>query len=134
MLLTSINGLPAFIMYLATAAVLCMLFVRAYTAITPNPEIELMRSGNRSAALATGASLVGFAIPLASAIFHSASLVDVMVWGVVALLTQLLAFYLARLALPALGKMIAQDDITGAIWVGCVSISAGILNAACMSS
>jgi putative membrane protein len=133
LLATSLSGLPAFAGYFAAAIVLTVLFVLAYTAVTPHREITLIRNGNRAAALSMGMSLIGFAFPLASAIYHSASLLDVVIWGLVALASQLLAFWLSTLAVPKLGDSIGAGDVAAGLWVGCVSIAAGLINAACMS-
>ncbi len=133
MLVNSLAGLPAFAAYFLAAVILCVAFVFAYTAITPNRELDLIRDGNAAAALSIGMSLIGFALPLASAVFHSADLVDCLIWGVVALLAQLTAYWLARLAMPRLPEGIAKGEIAAGLWVGCISIAAGVLSAACMS-
>ncbi len=99
MIPTSLAGSPAFAGYYA-AMVLTMVFVAAYTAITFH-EIALIRSGNSAAAIQIGNGLDRL-IPLASAIYHSANLIDCVVWGIVALLTQLIAYGLARLTVPKL--------------------------------
>ena len=57
----------------------------------------------------------------------------VIVWGVVALLTQLIAYGLARLTVPNLAEDIAKASVAPAIWLGCISIASGIISAACMS-
>jgi putative membrane protein len=133
MIPTSLAGLPAFAGYYAAAMVLSMVFVAAYTAITPFREIALIRSGNSAAAIQIGMGLIGFSIPLASAIYHSANLIDCVVWGIVALLTQLIAYGLARLTVPKLDDDIAKANVAPAIWLGCISIASGIISAACMS-
>lgn len=133
MIPTSLAGLPAFAGYYAAAMVLTMVFVAAYTAITPFHEIALIRSGNSAAAIQIGMGLIGFSIPLASAIYHSANLIDCVVWGIVALLTQLIAYALARLTVPKLDDDIAKANVAPAIWLGCISIASGIISAACMS-
>ena len=133
MIVNSLEGLPAFGAYFLAAVLCCVAYVVAYTAITPNRELELIRAGNPSAALSVGMSLIGFALPLASAIFHSVNLVDCLVWAVVALVAQLLAYWLARLVMPGLPEGIAKGEIAAGVWVGCVSVAAGVLNAACMS-
>jgi putative membrane protein len=133
MILPSLGGLPAFIAYFAAAMLLCIAFVLSYTALTPNNELQLIREGNTAAALEVGMSLVGFSIPLASAIYHSDNLIDCLVWGVVALVAQLAAYLLARLAHRNLPAGIAKNDLASGVFVGCLSLAAGILSAACMS-
>jgi putative membrane protein len=133
MIPASLAGLPAFAGYFAAAMMLSMIFVIAYTAITPFHEIDLIRHGNSAAAIQIGLGLIGFSIPLASAIYHSANIIDCVVWGVVALLTQLIAYGLARLTVPTLADDIAKASVAPAIWLGCISIASGIISAACMS-
>jgi putative membrane protein len=134
MIVTSLSGVPAFAAYFIAAILLCVAFVVAYTAITPNKELELIREGNTAASIEVGMSLVGFSIPLASAIYHAGSLIDCVVWGLVALVAQLVAYLLARLAHRNLPAGIAKNDIASGVFVGCVSLAAGILSAACMSN
>ena len=134
MIVNSLAGLPAFGAYFLTAVLASVAFAFAYTAITPNREFDLIRAGNPAAAISVGMSLVGFSLPLASAIFHSADILDCVLWGVVALVVQLLAYWLARFVMPSMPEGIAKGDVAAGIWVGCVSIAAGVLSAACMSS
>jgi putative membrane protein len=133
MIVTSLSGLPAFAAYFIAAALLCVAFVASYTAITPNNELQLIRAGNVAAAIEVGMSLIGFSIPLASAIYHAGSLIDCLVWGVVALMTQLAAYVLARATHRNLPAGIAKNDVASGVFVGCISLTAGILSAACMS-
>ena len=69
-----------FIIYMAVAAVLFVLFQFIYTLITPHKEFALIREGNTAAAVALGGSLVGFALPASNIIANSISVVDVVVW------------------------------------------------------
>ena len=133
MVANSLAGLPAFAIYFLASVLLSAAFVRVYTAITPNRELDLIRGGNPAAALSVGMSLIGFSLPLASAVFHSADIIDCVIWGVVALIAQLAAYWLARLVMPGLPEGIAKGDIAAGIWVGCVSIALGVLSAASMT-
>ncbi|MCC2095276.1 MAG: DUF350 domain-containing protein [Hyphomicrobiales bacterium] len=134
MALGSISGLPMFIAYFFTAIALSVLFLLIYTRLTPNNEFDLiLQEHNTSAALALGMSLLGFALPLGSAIYHSSNLIDCVVWGLVALIAQLFAYWLAWLAHPNLGEAIRNNAVAAAVWVGSVSLAAGLLNAAAMT-
>ncbi len=134
MVVQSLAGLPAFAAYLATAIALCVIYLVVYTRVTHHDEYGLItREGNAAAALALGMSLVGFVIPLASAILHTSDLLDCAIWGVVALLVQILAYFLVRLGYPEVSRSIEKDTLASAIWLGFVSIAAGLLSAASMS-
>jgi putative membrane protein len=134
MVIHSLMGLPAFAAYFATAVALCVLYLVVYIRVTPHHEYDLIiHEHNASAAIALGLSLLGFAIPLASAILHSVDIIDCIVWGIVALIVQILAYYLTRLAHPHVSEAIRQNALASGLWLGLVSVVAGILSAACMS-
>lgn len=133
MVLNSLAGLPAFAAYFIGAVILCIGYLAAYTKVTAHDEFALIAEGNIAAAVALGCSLLGFALPLASAIYHTDGLLDCLIWGLVALATQLGAYYLAGLAQDNLSARIANNELAAACWLGFVSLSAGVLNAASMS-
>jgi uncharacterized membrane protein YjfL (UPF0719 family) len=72
----------------------------------PYREIALIREGNAAAAASLSGAILGFVLPLASAITHSVSLLDMAVWGLIALVVQLLVYGVAArfLLLPDLGR------------------------------
>lgn len=133
MLSQSLAGLPAFLSYFATAIGLLLLFLAAYVFITPYREITLIREGNTAAAASLGGALLGFVLPLASAIAHSVSLIDMAIWGLIALVIQLLVYLGARLLLPGLERAIPTGQVATGVFLGALSLAIGILNAACMS-
>lgn len=132
-MLSSLAGVPPFVAYFLAAIALCVVYMVVYDRITPHPELELMTKGNAAAAVAQGIGLVGFAIPLASAIYNTHSILESMLWGFIALVTQVAAFFLAGLAQRNLSDRIAAGEMAAAVWLGFVSLAAGILSAACMS-
>jgi len=134
MVMHSLAGLPAFAVYFVSALAMCVVFLLVYTRITPNDEFDLiLKEHNATAAVALGGSLLGFAMPLASAIFNSANILDCVIWGVIALIAQLLAYWLAWLSHPNLGESIRNNAMAAGLWVAFVSLAAGLLNAASMS-
>lgn len=131
--LSSLNGIPLFLAYFAVAMVLVLIFVRIYTWVTPQDELALIRANNPAAALAFGGALIGFALPLSSAITHSLSLLDCAMWGAVALIVQVLTFVVLRVAVKQLPERINQGEIATGIFVATAAIAVGLINAACMS-
>ncbi|NWB87036.1 MULTISPECIES: DUF350 domain-containing protein [Pseudomonas] len=122
-----------FIIYMAVAAVLFVLFQFIYTRITPHKEFALIREGNTAAAVALGGSLVGFALPASNIIANSISVVDVVVWVLIAAVVQLLAFVVTSLVLKGLSGRIVRGEMAAAIYSASVAISVGLLNSACMT-
>lgn len=129
-----LNELPWFLAYMATAVALTLFYVVVYIWVTPHPEIKLIRENNMAASLAFAGSLIGFCLPLASAIANSLSLVDCAVWGVVALIVQIVVFYLVCLPIPKISERIEKGEIASGLWLGVASLAGGILNAASMTN
>ena len=129
----SLSTFPNFAIYFVSAVVLTAVFLVLYTGLTPHREIRLIREGNIAAAVAVAGGLLGFVIPLASVIAHSASLVDVAIWGVIALVVQIAGFMVARLVLPHLPQAIEDGSVSDAIFLAGLSLALGILDAACMA-
>lgn len=134
LLAPSLATLPAFLAYFALAIALTGAFAVIYVWITPQRELALVRANVVAAAISLAGALIGFVLPLASAIAHSVGLLDCAVWGLVALVVQIAAFALARLAIPDLPARIERDERAPAAFVATLSIVVGILDAACMTT
>ena len=125
--------LPNFLDYLGTAIALLAIFMAIYLYVTPYEEIALIRRNNMAAAISLSGAVLGFALPIANVIAHSDTLLDLAVWGVIAGLVQLLAWGVARVALPQLQEDIGAGRVAPSILVAALSITVGLLNAACMT-
>jgi putative membrane protein len=134
MAFNSLAGLPAFLIYFCVAGVLVAAYLTVYTWVTPHDEFSLLRANNPAAAISLGLSVVGFALPLTSSIGHSDGIVDMTIWGIVALAVQIAAYFLARIPVPDLSTRIANGELASAIWLGSASVAAGMLNAASMGA
>lgn len=126
-------GLPNFLAYFALSIALLIAFSVVYTWLTPQHEWELIKQNKSSASLAFGGSLLGFTLPLHSAISHSVNLIDCALWGLIAFVVQIITFIILRRLLPNLSERIANDEAASGILVAAASISVGLLNAASMS-
>lgn len=127
---TAVSG---FVVYILVAVALFALFQFLYTRITPHKEFDLIRENNPAAAIALGGSLIGFALPASNIIAYSVSVVDVVVWVLIAAVVQLLAFAVTALVLKGLSKRIVAGELAAAIYAAAVAISVGLLNSACMT-
>ncbi|MFW8592308.1 DUF350 domain-containing protein [Glaciecola sp. 2405UD65-10] len=135
MLQTSLAGLGNFAMYFLISIVLFFVFKLLYTFITPHDEWKLVKEQqNTAAAIGFGGAMIGFAIALAGAASSSAFFVDYVIWAFVAMLAQVFAFLLLRFTfMPLIAERIDNNEVSAGIILACVSISVGLLNAACMS-
>jgi putative membrane protein len=125
--------LPAFLAYFAVAIALIAAFLLVYLNVTPYDEIALIRQGNTAAAISLSGALLGFAMPVANVIAHSDTLLDLTAWGAIAGVIQILAYLVARFALPRLSEDIPAGKIAPATVLAALSLTVGLTNAACMT-
>jgi len=130
---STLAGLLDFLIFFVIAVVLVAVYLGLYTLATMHNEFALIRQNVISASTALGFSLVGFALPLGSAIVHAQSIPDLLVWGFVALAVQIVVYWLVRLVMPNLSQRIAAGEMAAALFLGAASLSAGIINAASMA-
>lgn len=124
-----VAGFPDFIIQLAIALGLFVASLFIYTIMTPHKELALIRAGNPSASLAYGGVIVGIAIPLGSCLAHSFGVIDLIIWGVVTLLIQLLAFRFADIFLRGLPRRIAEGDVAAAVFLMSIKIGLALIMA-----
>ena len=129
-----LNDLPLFLAYMFTSIILTLVYMVVYSWITPHPEIRLIRENNMAASTAFAGSLIGFCLPLASAMANSVSIIDCIVWGIVAIIVQVLIFFLVRLPIPKISDRIEKGELASGFWLGATSLAGGILNAASMTN
>jgi len=129
-MLEYVATLPDFLAYLALSIVLLVAFVTAYVLVTPQHELPLIRKGNVSASIVFGGTLLGFALPLASAVAHSVSIIDLLLWGAIAGVVQGVASLLLRLVIRDLRAHIESDRVSVAITMASLKLAMGLLNAA----
>lgn len=130
---TYLATLPAFLQWWGLGAALTVLFASVYLLVTPQREIRLIRDGNVSASVSFCGALFGYVLPMASAIAHGVNVLDLIVWGLVAMAVQLLVYGLLRLWLRDLTASIEAGKLSVAILAASVSLAAGLLNAAAMT-
>jgi putative membrane protein len=124
---------PNFLLYLGTSVLLLIAFMAAYILATPQHELPLIRHGNVSASVVFGGTLLGFALPLASAMAHSVNLVDLAVWSVIAGVVQCIASLILRVMIHGLRAHIEADRVSVAITMASLKLAMGLLNAAAVT-
>ena len=128
-----LTAVPSFFAYFGVAIVLIAIFLLVYVNVTPYEEVALIRAGNSAAAVSLSGALFGFVMPVANAIAHSESLADLAAWGGVAGIVQILAYLAARFAFPQMNSDIPAGKVAPAIFLAVLSLSVGLVSAACMS-
>ena len=129
-----VTAFPNFVRYVVVGFGLAGLFLLVYVMITPWREFALIRAGNASAAVALIGALLGFCLPLANTIAHSVSLVDVVLWSLVALVVQVIVHVVMRLRLPDLKQAIETDRLSAGVTAGGFAACFGLITAACLTT
>lgn len=128
------NGAAAFVLAFAAAGVFTVAFKLIYQWVTPYHERDLIRAGNTAAAISLGGALIGYVLPLASALSHTVSLLEFAAWALLAGVIQILVFItMSRLAFRNVTSRIEAGENAAAIYLASISICVGLLNAACMT-
>src|ERR1700720_4394444 len=126
------TGLPMLLLQFLLVLALLVAGIFIYMAVTPFHERDLLRNGNPAAATVLGGALVSLAIPLAALLATTGALLDILVWGVVAVLLQLLTVTIVSHLFRGMRAMIEAGQVGAAIPLVAAQLSIGLLNAAAM--
>jgi putative membrane protein len=129
----SLSGFDDFLAYFGLSIAFVAVYLAIYVRATPYPEIGLIRAGNPAAAASLSGSLLGFVLPLASAVIHSVNAWDMALWAAIALAVQIVVYLVVRLIVPDVTRHIPEGKVGAGVFLGVASLAAGILNAACMT-
>ncbi len=122
-----------YLVFLLGGVAATVVFVWIYIHFTPYREIELIRKGHTAAALSLGGATVGFSLTVASSALHNTSITMFGVWGLTALIVQLLAYLVVCRLVPDLREALERNNVAVGAFLGTVAIVFGIINAACLS-
>lgn len=129
-----LQGALQFLLAFGVAGLLALAFKFLYQMITPYEERRLIREGNAAAAIVLGGALVGFTLPVASALTQAGSLAEFVAWALLAGVIQILTFLIVRrLAVSDVGARIERGEVSTAIYLAAISICVGLINAASMT-
>ena len=129
------TGATAFLIAFVAAVVFFVAFKFLYQLVTPYHERDLIRQGNSAAAVALGGALIGYVLPLASALSHTVSLPEFAAWALLAGVIQIASFIVvSRFVYKALAARIEAGELAAGIYLASISIGVGLLNAACMTT
>ena len=128
-----LSGFPVLLLHFAVTMAMLAIGITLYHFVTPYHELHLVRSGNTAAAVSISAAIVGMAIPLAICMATSVSVWDIVIWGVVTLLIQILAYRIADAMLKDLPTRIENGEIGAAIMVVGIKLSVAFINAAAIA-
>ncbi|KKI89354.1 hypothetical protein WQ54_26105 [Bacillus sp. SA1-12] len=121
--------------YIGVAVVLLVIGIALFEITTKNKEFELIKNGNKAAVYAFGGRILGLAIVLYSSISNSVNILDMVVWGSIAIVIQIIIFYAAELLTPKFNitKAIDDDNQAVGLFLLFLSVSIGLIIAASLT-
>lgn len=119
--------------HMALALVLIAVFFVVYVWVTPYNEIKLIQSGNEAAAFSLGGALLGFSLTVGSSIIHNDSAVGSAAWAAGAMVTQLVTYAVLCRLFKGMKESIEGGNRAVGTCAGALSLTVGVLNAACLS-
>lgn len=130
-----ITGVGHFAMYFGIAIVFLIIFKTVYALVTPHAEWKLIKEEkNTAAAIGFAGAIIGFAAALAGAVSNSGGLIDFAIWGVIALIAQVIAFSIVRFVfMPKISTRIEDNEVSAGVVLGATNVAVGLINAACMT-
>ncbi|MEC8622783.1 MAG: DUF350 domain-containing protein [Pseudomonadota bacterium] len=128
-----LNGFPVLLMHFSVTLLMLVAGAIIYQMITPFNELDLIRGGNIAAALSFSGALVGLALPLAVCMARSINLWDIIIWGCLTLLIQLIAYRIGDALLKDLPKRIETGELSAATTIVGIKLSVAMINAAAVA-
>lgn len=126
-------GLPVLIGQFAATLALLGIGMTCYVALTPFDEWRLVQEGNVAAGIVVAGTLVALAMPLAATLATSVLVLDIVLWGLVALAIQLATFFAATALLRGLRAMIEAGNVAAALVLIGIQLAVALLNAGAMA-
>jgi len=66
-------------------------------------------------------------------VVYAVTVIDLVIWGLIAMIVQIAVYVMVRLIIPNLSQRIAAGEMAAALFLGAISLAAGILNASAMT-
>ena len=128
-----LSGIPFLLTHFGVTIVMLVVGAFIYIKITSHDEMALIRDGNNAAAVSLSGAILGLAIPLAFCMANSVNVYDIVIWGLVTLVIQLVTFWIIDLWLRDLSRKIEDGQVGTAILLASVKLAAASINAAAIS-
>ena len=128
-----LSGIPFLLTHFGVTIVMLVVGAFIYIKITSHDEMALIRDGNNAAAVALSGAILGLAIPLAFCMANSVNVYDIVIWGLVTLIIQLVTFWIIDLWLRDLSRKIEDGQVGTAILLASVKLAVASINAAAIS-
>ena len=128
-----LSGIPFLLTHFGVTIVMLVVGAFIYIKITSHDEMALIKDGNNAAAVSLSGAILGLAIPLAFCMANSVNVYDIVIWGLVTLVIQLVTFWIIDLWLRDLSRKIEDGQVGTAILLASVKLAMASINAAAIS-
>ncbi len=127
-----------FLMYFGAGLALLIVGTFLFELTTKNKEFQLIWEGNIASMLSLGGKVLGLAIGLSSVSKYSVSLMDMLFWGAVGIVAQIVAYWIAEWTTKTFAKRdvyqaIEDNKVSVGGLLMILSVSIGLVIAGCMS-
>ncbi|PAX07037.1 DUF350 domain-containing protein [Sphingomonas lenta] len=128
------TGAGHFVLAFGLSCLFLAIFKRLYQWSTPYDEATMIRDGNPAAAIALGGAIIGFALPLASALTQTANWLEFTAWAVLAGVIQIVAsLVVRRFIVRDMVQRLEAGNVASAAYLAATAVGVGLLNAASMT-
>lgn len=145
MVLQQWSSFVNFLTYLVVAIPLLLIGIKIFMLQTPYDEMKMIQeaaccdhSAKDEAGIAIahdlGGKIVGQALVMASAVFHAVSIGDLVIWGIVGIIFQVLVYYVFEKLTPfKVSEELTKGNIAVGIFSSRLSFATGLILAALIS-
>lgn len=118
-------ALVMFLAYLVSGIVMLAIYMQIYMWMTPYNNITAIKDPYPYSTISFAASMIGFTMPLVASSLYGASLLDFMVWGIIAAIVQLATYQLIKWKLGGT----STERLNGCIVYCAAMLCVGMINA-----
>lgn len=125
-----------FLAYLGVSLSLLVIGMLLFAMSTPKiNEFRLIAKKNVAAAMLLGGKVVGLALVLGAAVEYSVSLLDMVIWGAIGILAQIIVFFLAEMLTVrySIQQAIEEDNRAVGTMLLALSLAVGWIVAKCLT-
>jgi putative membrane protein len=126
-------GAPVLLLHVGIALAILILGTILYVWMTPWEDLKLVREGNTAAGVALGGIILGLGIPIAACIPGAINHWDILFWGVVILILQMITFKVLDLILSGLPERIKAGQVGAAVVLTASKLAVAAIVAAAVS-
>jgi putative membrane protein len=127
-------GAPVFLLHIGVTLLMLIVGVVLYMWMTPYEDIKLVREGNAAAGIALGGLILAMAIPLASTLRSSVNVWDIVLWGALTIVLQMIVFKVMDWVLKGLPRRIEDGEVGAAVMLTGAKLAVGAINAAAVAT